>query len=261
MSNDRPEYQQKKRFFNRMLTIYGRNPVLEALLDPKLKVHRLHLADSNKNNSQLNDMIRLAQQKHAEVLYHSKQELSRISRNSQQDQGVALDVITEGFTNEADFLAALPTTFELIALDNITNPQNLGMIVRSVCASPLFGILLPENGCAKLDALVIKASAGTLFKARIIRCESLAKTLQQLQQQGTQVFGLDAKAPQTLGEFRAPPRTVMVMGNETHGLSVEIKKLCNGQLGIPMANGVESLNVSVAASLIAFRSLLGPQTH
>lgn len=250
---NRLAYLQKKRFLSQMLTIYGRIPVLEALQTPHLRIHRLHLADSNKACAQLNQMLALAQSKNAEVVYHSKQALSRISRNSQQDQGVALDIITEGLTEEESFLAQLPEHFELMALDGITNPQNLGMIIRSVCASSLYGILLPEKGCAKLDALVIKASAGTLFKARIIRCQQLPQVLTRLKNEGCGVYGLDAAGQHSLHNFKAPARSVMVMGNESQGLSPDVKALCDGCLSIPMANGVESLNVSVAASLVAFR--------
>lgn len=253
---DSREYREKKRLLARMLTLYGRNPVLEALQDERIKVFRLHLADSNKPNAQLTDMQRLAQAKGAEILWHSKQALSRISKNSQQDQGVALDVITEGFCHADEWLADLPARFELMAVDGVTNPQNLGMIIRSLCASPLDGLLLPEKGCAKLDALVIKASAGTLFRTSIIHTPSLAHCLHSLKQEGCKVFGLDAQGAYNIGSFQAPPRSVLVMGNESTGLSPEVKALCDGFIAIPMQRGVESLNVSVAASLIAFRSLL-----
>ncbi|HEY6529532.1 MAG TPA: RNA methyltransferase [Cellvibrionaceae bacterium] len=254
--SDSAEYREKKRLLARMLTIYGRNPVLEALQDNVIKVFRLHLADSNKPNAQLSQMQELAKQKGAEIVWHSKQALSRISKNSQQDQGVALDVITEGFRQEAEWLDSLPDQFELLAVDSVTNPQNLGMIIRSLCASPMHGLLLPEKGCAKLDALVIKASAGTLFRTPIIHTANLAACLARLKQHGCGVYGLDAQGTASLAEFQAPKRCVMVMGNESTGLSSEVKALCDGFISIPMNRGVESLNVSVAASLIAFRRLM-----
>jgi 23S rRNA (guanosine2251-2'-O)-methyltransferase len=170
MTTDSASYLAKKRFYNRMLTVFGRKPVLEALQDERLRPYRLHLADSNKSGGIIDELLQLAQRRRVEVLYHDRQALSRISKNARQDQGVALDIECQGFEEAEDFLAQLPERFELIALDSITNPQNLGMIIRSVCASPMTGLLLPEKGCARLDALVIKASAGTLFKARIVRC-------------------------------------------------------------------------------------------
>lgn len=255
MIQDRPAYQAKKRFFGRMLTIFGRKPVLEALQDSRLRPYRLHLADSNKSAGIIDEMIQLAAQRGAEVQFHDKQALSRISKNAKQDQGVALDIECEGSADAEDLLANCPQELDLMALDGITNPQNLGMIIRSVCASPMTGLLLPEKGCARLDALVIKASAGTLFRARIYRCQDLAQTLAGFVRVGTAVYGLDAGATQSLATLTPQPRSIFVMGNETNGLSAEVRAVCTHNLSIPMCNGVESLNVSVAASLLAFRSL------
>lgn len=252
---DSQEYLYKKRQFARMLTIFGRKPALEALQDKNLQVHRLHLAHSNKPAPIVEQMQTLARQRGIEVVMHDKQGLSRISKNAKQDQGVALDIVCEKFSQADELLVNLPAEFELLAVDNVTNPQNLGMIIRSVCASPCLGLLMPEKGCAKLDALVIKASAGTLFKTAIFRCANLADTLNQFAQQGTDVFGLEAQAPLTLNTYTPGKRSVYVLGNETEGLSPPVRNACNRSLSIPMCNGVESLNVSIAASLLAFRSV------
>jgi 23S rRNA (guanosine2251-2'-O)-methyltransferase len=256
MTTDSATYLAKKRFYNRMLTVFGRKPVLEALQDKRLRPYRLHLAESNKSGSVIDELLQLAGQRQVEVLYHDRQALSRISKNARQDQGVALDIECQGFADTEDFLAQLPEQFELLALDNITNPQNLGMIIRSVCASPMTGLLLPEKGSARLDALVIKASAGTLFKAQVLRCGDLAQTLRAFAAQGCAIYGLDANARESVATLQARPRSIFVMGNETHGLSPEVRSICTHQLSIPMCNGVESLNVSVAASLLAFRKVL-----
>ena len=145
--------------------------------------------------------------------------------------------------------------FNLIALDRITNPQNLGMIIRSVAAGFMDGLLLPEKGCAKLDALVIKASAGTLFKCPIIRCDKLVSSLKTLQKDGAAICGLSSHAQQNLGEFKPEGSAIYVMGNETEGVAKEVEAVCDQWLSVPMNNGVESLNVAVTASLIAFKPL------
>lgn len=255
-NGDSPEYLAKKQFFQRMLTVYGRNPVTEALLSKDIKPYRLHLAESNKPAPALQDIERRAREKGAEVQYHSREALARISKNARQDQGVALDVECEGFAAAKDFLQAAPRNYELLALDRVTNPQNLGMIIRSVCASPMTGLLLPEKGCAKLDSLVIKASAGTLFKARILRCKNLSDCLNDFKRAGASVYGLDAKGETRLKDLRTPAPRIFVMGNETDGLSPAVAAICDHTIAIPMQNGVESLNVSIAASLIAFRTLV-----
>lgn len=238
-----------------MLTIYGRKPVMEALQDQRLKPFKLHLAQSNKPSDIMKDIENLAQSQNVPIELHDRLSLSRISRNGRQDQGVALDLECEGFTDAETLLADPPERFELLALDSVTNPQNLGMIIRSVCASPMMGLLLPERGCARLDALVIKASAGTLFRARVFQCRNLAETLHQFRQLDTEVYGLAADAPHTIGALQPAPRSIYLLGNETDGVSAACRASCSQMLAIPMRNGVESLNVGIAAALIAFRSV------
>ena len=257
LMNNTPDYQKRKRFFDNMLTIYGRKPVLEALRSKQLQVFRLHLADSNRNEGTLRDILKLAQQKNIEIVYHNRKELARISRNGKQDQGVAADLQCSNYRHYQEFikesLAQPGKPFRLIALDGVTNPQNLGMIIRSVCASGCDGLLLPEKGCASLSPLVIKASAGTMFQCPILRCETLSKALQELRNNGAQVCTLSSHNQQTLQSFQPQGSVIYVMGNETEGVSSTITQHSDVQLCIPMHNGVESLNVAVTAALVAFK--------
>ncbi len=253
-TSDSPEYRKKKQFFNQMLTIFGRKPVLEALQEPSAKPYRLHLADSNRSGGIIDEITQLALTRKAEILHHDRQALSRISRNSKQDQGVALDIICEGYRSFEDYLTQeTPNQYDILALDRITNPQNLGMILRSVAASGCAGVLLPEKGCAKLDPLVIKASAGTLFRAPILRCQNLEEALAHFAKDGASIFGLSSHASTKLGTLSAGGKNVFVLGNETEGVSDSVAKHCKELVSIPMSNGVESLNVAVTASLLAFR--------
>jgi 23S rRNA (guanosine2251-2'-O)-methyltransferase len=251
---DSQAYINKKKFFDGMLTVYGRKPVLEALQDKATHIYRLHLADSNKSSGILDEIIALAKQKGAEVVYHKRNELSRISKNASQDQGVAADLICRGFQTYEDFLQAnTGKQFTLLALDGITNPQNLGMIIRSACAGNVDGILLPQQGNAQIDPLVIKASAGTVFRASILRCQSLAAALKNFKDSGVSICSLSSHAKTTLKEFTPNASCIYVLGNETEGVSKAVNELCNESVRIPMNNGVESLNVAVTAALIAFR--------
>lgn len=247
---DSAEYSAKKRFYSRLLTIYGRKPVLEALQNPNIQVFKLHLAQSNKPSGIVAEIIAAANQRNIEIAEHGRSELSRISKNSKQDQGVALDIECANWQWLDELKLGAPKT--LLALDNITNPQNLGMIIRSVSASPCQGLLIPLKGCARLDSLVIKASAGTLFNAPLILCERLDKALAELRKQGFDVYSMEAGAKNQLGRFTPNDKSIYVLGNETHGVSEAVKQQCNRGLSIPMNNQVESLNVAIAASLVAF---------
>ena len=250
----RDEYLQRKRFFDKMLTIYGRKPVLEALEDHNIPCYRLHLAESNQPGGIIAQITKLAKDRGVEIKFHSRQALSRISRNGKQDQGVAADLACPHHLQLEDFLANPPAdNYSLIALDGITNPQNLGMIIRSVTASPCHGLLLPAQGIAAISPLVIKASAGTLFKSRLIHCDNLAEALEALQQQGVNCCALSSHGEQVLTDFRPKTPVTYVLGNETEGVSKAVNDCCTTHLRIPMHNDVESLNVAVTAALLAFR--------
>lgn len=254
MPQDRPEYKKKKAFFDQMLTIFGRKPVLEALQDSSLPIYKLHLADSNKRAGIIDEMVALAEKRGITIEYHSKQALSRISRNAKQDQGVAADIQLSNYQSIDNFLAQRDANkpFSLIAVDRVTNPQNLGMIIRSVCAGYVDGLLIPKQGCAALSPLVIKASAGTLFKAQISYCNTLLEGLREAKQQGAKICTLSSHASTSLFEQENIGSVIYVLGNETDGVSREISALSDMQLSIPMNNQVESLNVAVTAALIAF---------
>ena len=255
-TSDSADYLKRKAFFDQLVTVYGRNPVIEVLKDPQLEIFRVHLADSNRDSGVIKEIKQLAADRGVEVLYHSRIELSRISRNGKQDQGVACDIHCAGFASYdyllTDFDIEANSDFSLIALDGVTNPQNLGMIIRSVTASPAYGLLLPSKGNSDISPLVIKASAGTVFKGNILRCKSLIQALKAFQAKGFYICSLASQQSTPLADFKPCRPTIYVLGNESKGVSQEIINLSDHCLGIPMANGVESLNVAVAAALVAF---------
>jgi 23S rRNA (guanosine2251-2'-O)-methyltransferase len=245
---DSQEYKQKKAFFEKLITLYGRNVVIEVLQDDSIEVHKLHLAKSNKPDGAINKIMQLAQKRNIEITYHEKSALSRISKNAKQDQGVAIDIFAKSYQS-ADTIKELDS-YKLIALDGIQNPQNLGMIIRSCAAGNVDGIILPKKNSAKISPLVIKASAGTLFKIPIYFCNSLEDVLENLQD--TNIYALSLEAKNSLYDLKLAKKSIFVLGNESEGVSKEVHKLCNDSLIIPMNRGVESLNVAVTASLIAF---------
>ncbi len=248
---DSEAYLAKKAFFDKIITIYGRNAVLEVLEDETIIIHKLHLSDSNKKAPQLDKMVEIAKKRSIEIAYHDKKGLSRISKNAKQDQGVALDILLEHSMTELEFLKK-NSSFRLIALDGILNPQNLGMIIRSCAAGNIDAIILPEKNSAQISPLVIKASVGTLFRLPIIKSKSLVKTLNYFKEANSQLFTLSSHAQKSYKEERYGEKVIFVLGNESEGVCREIVQLSNSTISIPMKRGVESLNVAVTASLLAF---------
>ena len=245
---DSQEYKEKKAFFQKIITLYGRNVVIEVLQDTSLQIHKLHLANTNKKDGAIKEIERLAKQRNIEITFHDKNTLSRISKNAKQDQGVAIDIISQSYQNAIEIQKL--QHFKLLALDGIHNPQNLGMIIRSCAAGNIDGIILPKKNSAKISPLVIKASAGTLFKIPIYFCNTLEDILPTLQD--TKIYALSSYATHTIYENIDTKKSIFILGNESDGVSKEVQSICNDTLLIPMNRGVESLNVAVTASLIAF---------
>jgi len=245
---DSQEYIDKKAFFEKIITLYGRNVVIEVLQDSSVAVHKLHMAESNKTDGVIKTILSLAKSRKIEVSFHDKNALSRISKNAKQDQGVAIDIMTQSYQNAREIQNL--SSYRLIALDGIQNPQNLGMIIRSCAAGNVNGIILPKKSSAKISPLVIKASAGTLFKLPIYFCNTLEDVLPNLSD--TKIYSLSSHAKNSIYDVEASDKSIFVLGNESDGVSSEVEKLCNDSISIPMQRGVESLNVAVTASLIAF---------
>ncbi len=251
MREDSAEYLSKKSFFDKVLTIYGRNSVIEALSDETIVIHKLHLSKSNRDASVLEDMKTIANRRDIEIKYHDKQALSRISKNAKQDQGVALDIVLEKFGDASEFISN-NKGYRIIALDGVTNPQNLGMIIRSATAGDIDAIILPTKGVAQISPLVIKASVGTIFKMPIIKTNNLKKTLEYFQKDNAELYTLSSYAKESYKNIDYSDKTIFILGNESDGVTKEIEAICDKSISIPMKKGVESLNVAVTASLLAF---------
>ena len=131
-----PDYAEKKSRFDRMLTVYGRKAVLEALRNESLDCHALHLARSNREEGIISEIRLYAESRGIPVRLHTREALARISRNGRQDQGVALDIQCPSFRHVKDFLAApadMPR--RILALDGVTTVPPAATIVRAACAS------------------------------------------------------------------------------------------------------------------------------
>jgi 23S rRNA (guanosine2251-2'-O)-methyltransferase len=241
------QYQNKKAYFDSLITLYGRQVAKEVLEDESINIVKLHLAKSNKPDGSIKKIMTLAQKRGIETIYHDKKELSRISKNAKQDQGVALDIQAKTYQDAKEIKNL--SSYRLLALDGIHNPQNLGMIIRSAAAGNIDGIILPKKNSAKISPLVVKASVGTLFKIPIYYCEELAPVLKELD---AKKYLLSSHAKKSIYDLKADKKSIFVLGNESEGVSKEVEKVCDDAISIPMNRGVESLNVAVSASLIAF---------
>jgi 23S rRNA (guanosine2251-2'-O)-methyltransferase len=232
---------------DRFVTVYGRKPVLEALADESIAVDKILLAD-NARGPQVDLLLREAKRRDVEVLRVPPARVTKVSRNGRQDQGVVADLVAPRLRRLTPEAAA-DLDGPVLVLDGITNPQNVGMIVRSAVAAGVAGIVLPKHGVPDLNPLVVKASAGVALDAPVLRTDDAADGLAVLHDAGFTSFGLVAGAGRSLWDARPfPVRSAFVLGSETGGIRVDVQE----RLSIPMAGDVESLNVAVAAGVLCF---------
>jgi 23S rRNA (guanosine2251-2'-O)-methyltransferase len=210
---------------------------------------------TNARDRSAEDILRAASERGIRVLREPADRVTRLSRNGRHDQGVVADVRAVAMTTIDEWLDALRFSAEgraVLVLDGVTNPANVGMMLRSATAAGLDGIVLPRRGTADLGPLVIKASAGVAFRAPILRAPAVEHALEGLQGAGFTLLALEADAPQSVFEAAFPERTALVLGSETHGVTPEARAWIHDWVSIPMAGGVESLNVAAAATVVAF---------
>jgi 23S rRNA (guanosine2251-2'-O)-methyltransferase len=238
------------------ITVYGRKPVQEALDDADLHVDKVVLADDARGEP-VRAILAAARARGVPVQRATAHRVKVLAGNGRHDQGVLADVVAPRMQPVDEFLAALNSSglgndpAAVLVLDGVTNPANVGMVLRSATAAGLDGVLLPRRGVPAIDPLVVKASAGVAFRAPVLRAATAEEGCAALRDGGFGVFGLDAGGA-SLFDADLPRRVALVLGNETDGLSAAVRAECEAILAIPMQGGVDSLNVAASAAVAAF---------
>ena len=231
--------------------VLGRNPVLECLR-AGVPATALYVALGTEADERLTESVRLAADSNISILEVPRHDLDRISANGLH-QGVALQVPPYRYAHPDDLLTAAASDGApalLVALDNISDPRNLGAIVRSVSAFAGHGVLIPQRRSASVTAVAWRTSAGAAARLPVARATNLNRTLKNWADAGLQIVGLDADGDTTLDDLDGTGPLVVVVGSEGKGLSRLVRENCDAVVSIPMAGPTESLNASVAAGVV-----------
>lgn len=202
----------------------------------------------------LNEIIKLAKKQNLIISQVPKSKLDLLA-DRQNHQGVVLAVAAYEYAELDDLFAAAKAKDEapfFLILDGIEDPHNLGSIMRTADAAGVHGIIIPKRRAVQLTATVAKTSTGAIEYVPVVRVTNLAQTIAELKERGLWIFGTDM-AGQDYRTWDANGPTALVIGNEGKGISPLIKKTCDGMLTIPMVGHVQSLNASVAASLLIYQ--------
>ncbi|MGH3646207.1 MAG: 23S rRNA (guanosine(2251)-2'-O)-methyltransferase RlmB, partial [Micromonosporaceae bacterium] len=232
--------------------LVGRNPVVEALR-AHIPCTALYVAQKIEVDDRTKEAVRIAGNRGIAILEVSRAELDRLT-GGVLHQGIGLQVPPFAYEAFEDLVASAlesrPDAPLLVALDGVTDPRNLGAVVRSAAAFGAQGVFLPERRSAGMTATAWRASAGAATRVPIARVTNLTRALKTCQAEGFVVVGLDADGELPLYELEAAlDPLVVVVGSEGRGLSRLVGETCDIRTAIPISSGVESLNASVAAAV------------
>ena len=233
--------------------VIGRNAVLEAL-QAGLPVRRGYLMEGAERDSRISDILRLAAEQGQTLLQASRSELDRMTSGAVH-QGVALQLPEFEYAHPGDVLdAALDQAAPLVvACDSITDPRNLGAIIRSAAAFGAAGIILPERRSAHMTAASWKTSAGAAARVPIALATNLNRVIKEYADAGFVVVELAGEGTTPIAEIPGVEGPVLlVVGSEGDGLARLVRDNCDVLASIPISSAVESLNASVAAAIALY---------
>ncbi|SFP52876.1 23S rRNA (guanosine2251-2'-O)-methyltransferase [Amycolatopsis arida] len=232
--------------------IAGRNPVVEALR-ADVPATALYVALNIDTDDRVREAVRVAADKGISILEVPREELDRRT-NRAVHQGLGLQVPPFEYADPGELLEIARNSGDaplLVALDGVTDPRNLGAVIRSAAAFGAHGVLLPSRRSAGVTAVTWRTSAGTAAKLPVAVATNLTRQLKEWAAEGLMLVGLDADGTADIDSLElATDPLVVVVGSEGRGLSRLVRETCDVTVSIPMAPGVESLNASVAAGVL-----------
>jgi 23S rRNA (guanosine2251-2'-O)-methyltransferase len=227
--------------------------VLEAM-GADIPVKAGYVAEGAERDDRLRDILKLAADRGTALLQVSRAELDRLTGGAVH-QGVALHVKAFDYLHPDDLLAAASETADplIVALDSVTDPRNLGAVVRSAAGFGAQGVLIPERRSAGMTAAAWKASAGAAARLPIARATNLNRTLRSYAEAGFTLVGLDTDGLVDVGALPTMDGPlVLVVGSEGAGLSRLVRESCDTLVSIPTTSAIESLNAGVAAGIALY---------
>ncbi|MFG2286377.1 23S rRNA (guanosine(2251)-2'-O)-methyltransferase RlmB [Streptomyces sp. NPDC048595] len=236
--------------------VVGRNPVVEALREG-VPATTLYVQQFIDTDERVREALQLANERGLNLMEAPRPELDRMT-NGLNHQGLVAQIPPYEYAHPEDLAAAAFDAGEdplIVALDGVTDPRNLGAVVRSVSAFGGHGVVVPERRAAGMTAGAWKTSAGTAARTPVARATNLTRALESYQKAGLTVVGLAADGELELQDVEAlDGPVVIVVGSEGKGLSRLVGETCDLRVRIPMPGGAESLNAGVAAGVVLWEA-------
>jgi 23S rRNA (guanosine2251-2'-O)-methyltransferase len=249
-SNDREVKRDDRRATQD--AVAGKNSVVEALR-AKVPAKELVVAIKVELDEKISEAIRLAKNADLPIKEVPRRALDDLTGFSNH-QGIALVIKPFNYTDFSKLLANSQKPMMLIGLDSITDPHNLGAVVRSAAAFGADGVVIPERRNAAMTGSAWKASAGAAARLPISQVTNLVRSIEDAKKAGCFVIGLDAEGDTPLAKMNLATESIfIVVGSEGKGLSRLVREKCDLVVSIPMHSSVESLNASVATAIVMYQ--------
>jgi 23S rRNA (guanosine2251-2'-O)-methyltransferase len=233
--------------------IYGINPLLEILHSHPEMLEKVVVADG-RGGDEVRKILKLAAEHGIPVEFGGRDRVEKLAPR-QVHQGIAAICRAHAYATVDEVIAHRhkKSKYDLVVLlDSVTDPQNLGSIIRTAHCCGANGVIIPENRAASVTASVAKASAGAVQHLPTAMVVNLVHTIEYLKGRGFWIYGADAAAQMDIQAPDYEGNIALVMGSEGRGIRPLIRKKCDFLISIPMRGQVASLNVSVAAGVILF---------
>jgi 23S rRNA (guanosine2251-2'-O)-methyltransferase len=232
--------------------VAGRNSVLEALR-ADVPVTTMYVAGRIDSDDRVREALKIATERGIPVLETPRGELDRLTDGSVH-QGLALQVPPYEYAHPSDLVdPEMPGIPLVVALDGITDPRNLGAIVRSVAAFGGHGVVVPSRRSAGMTASAWKSSAGAAARIPVAQATNLNRALEDYKKAGFFIIGLDMDGDVELPDLElASEPLVVVVGSEGKGLSRLVREHCDQIVSVPMSSAVESLNAGIATGVTLY---------
>lgn len=233
--------------------VVGINAVLGALSRERRTLNRVFV-ERGRGGPRIREIFESAKKAGIPIEEIGRERLDRLA-GSARHQGVAGVSAAAAYTPLEDLVHACSPEGRLLLLDGVEDPRNLGAVIRTAAAVGAKGVIVPEHRSVGLTPGAARAAAGSLPHVGVARCRNVADLVNELKEDGFWVAGLDPQGELPWDRVQYPERMALVVGGEAKGLRPRVRQSCDARIAIPVAPGIESLNLSVAAAVVLFEAL------
>lgn len=234
------------------ILLYGRHPVVAAINNPKRQINTIYVTQDNF--SEIKSLCMTAKRGTTLIKTVDRKEIEKLLPAGSVHQGLVAAVKElDGYTlDDVCDMAQQFDSCHVLILDQVTDPQNIGAIIRSCVAFDTLALIVQDKNSPTESGTIAKASAGMIEHLPIIRVTNLSRAAETLKKAGFWVIGMDGYAKTSIEQINKNGKTAIIMGSEGKGMRRLVEETCDDTVRLPISPKVESLNVATAAAITLY---------